>query len=275
MLLGWIARRCCFHSRAADAQNWPSLCSAASEHKNTNDTPAPARQPQQRTLVPKLGDELHQAPLHGSRKHSNSMGACCSLHRDMPGPNVCGANLMMEGFRGPIYCHKGNRGLLHSIVCSLQMSSATLVKAKLQNNNPFQLPTCPLQADAGHDCALKGKSVTQRRRRDQSSIMTWQQSPHRNVFFSGTGKKKQTKKKTQLCVTDHATPQSPVEHRPHYNDHLWWMCIARKTNVFSINKTFLMEFSEETPPGTIPQATAILDLGKYHFCKSCQLATAC
>lgn len=38
-----------------------------------------------------------------------------------------------------------------------------------------------------------------------------------------------------------------------------------------------MEFSEEPPPpqGAIPQATAILDLGKYHFCKSCQLAAAC
>lgn len=36
-----------------------------------------------------------------------------------------------------------------------------------------------------------------------------------------------------------------------------------------------MELAEEIPQGPIPQAAAILDLGKYHFCKSCQLAAAC
>lgn len=151
--------------------------------------------------------------------------------------------------------HKSHRGHFHRS-SGPQTSSVTPVKTNPQDNNPLQLHTCSSQVDTGQSHDLKKECkyllmLSQLLNTDLTTVRTQTVSSQTPV-----------KSKVQSCVIEWDTAAEP----PRNNYHLRLTYSARKINFFLINKTFQKELAEGTPQGPIPQATAILDLGKYNFC---------
>lgn len=130
----------------------------------------------------------------------------------------------------------GGGAHLHSIVCSPSvLCDPSEDQASKQWSPPItstSLHKWPLDSDLKEErtsLSHRGDAVTE--------AQHWPDGNHHTEAASSQPLVKKTKH-SHASLTD-ATPTT-AEQQPRYHCHLWWMCVARKTNGILINKTFFM-----------------------------------
>lgn len=136
-------------------------------------------------------------------KHSSfkTVWVCCSLDEETLGPNVCYVKLMMEGFRGPIHCHK-HKGTTFKASCGLQTSSVTPVKTWLQNNNPLELPACPSSGQVATRHSRDLKQQCQHLSNCWNAVKRVRRWPDNNQGTETIPSQAWVKNKIRSCVID-------------------------------------------------------------------------
>lgn len=165
------------------------------------------RKPQQYTLIPKIGDEIHNNPWHSfckTHQLQNSFRACCLLNEEMLGPNVWCVNLMMEGFGGPIHCHehKGHGDHLQSIMWSPNVLCDPQLRPALKIIIPLELPTCPSSSQVATRHSRDLKQQCQHLSDCWTAVKRARRWPDNNQGPETIPSQAWVKNKIQSCVID-------------------------------------------------------------------------